>query len=163
MRGRLVDAGHRRIGVLAPGRPSTPDRPAADVVHEIATSLGVAITMHAARHDLESASTVVQSVLRGSDPPTAFFCLSDSMAWGVYGAAAALELSVPGDLSVVGYDNTPVSRLLSPPLTTYDWPIEELVEAIIAGIEAAVGGLPRARTVIYATPVLRDSIAPPKT
>lgn len=160
---RLVDAGHRRIGVLAPGRPSTPDRPAADVVHEIATSLGVAITMHAARHDLESASTVVQSVLRGSDPPTAFFCLSDSMAWGVYGAAAALELSVPGDLSVVGYDNTPVSRLLSPPLTTYDWPIEELVEAIIAGIEAAVGGLPRARTVIYATPVLRDSIAPPKT
>lgn len=158
---RLVDEGHRRIGVLAPGRPSTPDRPAADVVHEIATSLGVAITMYAARHDLESASTVVKEVLRGPDPPTAFFCLSDSMAWGVYGAAVELGLEIPVDLSVVGYDNTPVSRLLAPPLTTYSWPIEELVEAIIAGIEAAVGGLPRARTVIYATPVLRNSIAPP--
>lgn len=158
---RLVDSGHRNIGVLTPARPSTPDRPAADVVREIATSLGVTITLHAARHDLESASTVVQEVLRGSDPPTALFCLSDSMAWGAYGAAAELGLAIPSDLSVVGYDNTPVSRLLAPPLTTYSWPIEELVEAIVAGIEAAVGGLPRARTVIYATPVVRDSIASP--
>ncbi len=160
---RLIDAGHRTIGVLAPGRPSTPDRPAADVVRKLATSLDVTITLHTARHDLESASTVVQGVLGGWDPPTAFFCLSDSMAWGVYGAAAELGLVIPDDLSVVGYDNTPVSRLLSPPLTTYRWPIDELVEAIVAGLEAAVGGLPRARTVIYATPVLRESIASPKS
>lgn len=166
---RLVDAGHTCIGVLTPGHPSTPDRPAEDVVNEVATSLGVIVTLHAARHDLESTSTVVQQVLRGPDPPTAFFCLSDSMAWGVYGAAAQLDLTIPADLSVVGYDNTPVSRLLSPPLTTYNWPIAELIDAIVAGVEAAVAGveaavagLPRARTVITPTPVLRTSIAPPR-
>lgn len=159
---RLVDAGHKAIGVLTPGRPSTPDRPAEDVVREVATSLGVTVTLHTAQHDLESTSTVVQQVLRGPDPPTAFFCLSDSMAWGVYGAAHALHLAIPQDLSVVGYDNTPVSRLLSPPLTTYHWPIEELIDAIVAGIEASIEGVPRARTVLTPTPVLRASIGSPR-
>lgn len=159
---RLVEAGHRRIGVLTPGHPSTPDRPAEDVVHSVATSLGVQVSLHAARHDLESTSTIVQQVLREPDAPTAFLCLSDSMAWGVYDAANTLSLSIPQDLSVVGYDDTPVSRLLSPPLTTYQWPIGELIDAIVAGIEAAVEGAPRSRTVISPTPVLRSSIAAPR-
>jgi LacI family transcriptional regulator len=86
------------------------------------------------------------------------------MAWGVYAAAAELGLVIPDDVSVVGYDDTPVSRLLRPALTTYRWPMDELVEAVVGRTLKAVEGRGRSRKlVISPTPVPRDSTAAPAT
>ena len=57
------------------------------------------------------------------DPPTAIFAGSDEQAFGVIEAARTAGLSVPDDLSVVGFDDLPVARWASPPLTTVRQPL----------------------------------------
>ena len=58
--------------------------------------------------------------------PTAIFACNDEMAAGVYQVAREMGLSIPEDLSIVGFDDTPVSSRLWPPLTTIRWPIVEM-------------------------------------
>jgi len=53
-----------------------------------------------------------------SDPPTAIFCQNDRMAVGCYEALKELGVSIPGDISVIGYDDDELARHLSPPLTS---------------------------------------------
>ncbi len=51
-------------------------------------------------------------------PPTAIFCSNDMMAMGCYEALKSLGLGIPGDVSVVGYDDREIAQFLHPPLTT---------------------------------------------
>jgi DNA-binding LacI/PurR family transcriptional regulator len=60
----------------------------------------------------------VAALLRKSNPPTAIFCATDPIAMKVYSAAAAAGLSIPKQLSVVGYADFPFAKDLVPPLTT---------------------------------------------
>ena len=60
------------------------------------------------------------------DPPTAIFCSNDRMAVGCYEALKERGLSIPGDVSVIGYDDEEVARHLSPQLTTLVLPHREM-------------------------------------
>ena len=60
------------------------------------------------------------------DRPTAVFCYNDMTAVGVLRACRTAGLAVPGDLSVVGYDNIALSAYTSPPLTTVAQPMREM-------------------------------------
>jgi len=60
------------------------------------------------------------------NPPTAIFCSNDRMAVGCYQALAERGLSIPGDVSVIGYDDEEVARHLSPQLTTLVLPHREM-------------------------------------
>ncbi|MCF6737754.1 substrate-binding domain-containing protein, partial [Blastococcus sp. KM273129] len=60
------------------------------------------------------------------DPPTAVFAGSDEQAFGVLEAARQAGLSVPADLSVVGFDDLPMARWSSPPLTTVRQPLADM-------------------------------------
>jgi LacI family transcriptional regulator len=62
---------------------------------------------------------------KGKRRPTGVLAMSDMAAIGVLGAAEAAGLHVPEDLSVVGYDDLPMSAWTSPPLTTVRQPIVE--------------------------------------
>ena len=55
-------------------------------------------------------------------------CLSDSIAYGVYAACTELGLSIPGDVAVAGFGDHPISRLLTPPLTSTVWDVERAAE-----------------------------------
>ena len=158
---RLAGAGHRRVALLTPGGVETPDRPAEAVLRRLAPTLGVRADFLTTPHDLDAASEVVREILAADDPPTAFLCLSDSIAYGVYAAAAALGKRIPDDLSVLGYDDRPVSRLLSPPLSTYRWPLDELVDTVVKATTRAIDGKRSRRTVLPPTPQPRDSVGPP--
>jgi LacI family transcriptional regulator len=65
-------------------------------------------------------------LLELSEPPTAIFAGSDQQAFGVYEAARQRGLRIPEDLSVVGFDELPVARWASPPLTTVRQPLAEM-------------------------------------
>ena len=96
------------------------------------------------------------------DRPTAVFCLADSIAYGVYEAARTFGLDIPGDVSVLGYDDRPVSRMLTPPLSTFHWPIDELVETVVQRTVRAVDeGKRSRRKVLRPVPVPRGSVGPP--
>lgn len=161
---QLAKAGHRKIAVMTPGGVTTPDRPAEVIVHRVAAKLGLDINLYTSAHDLDGASAVAAEVLGSADRATGFLCLADSMAYGVYAAARELGLRVPDDVSVLGYDDHPVSRLLTPPLSTYHWPVDELVDAVVERTVRAVDEGKRSRRKVL-TPVAqpRGSVTRPPT
>jgi LacI family transcriptional regulator len=150
----LKENGHRHIAVLTPTRPSTPDRPADVHVTAEAERLGLRIDVVTAPQG-PAATQAACAMLSSTVRPTAAFCFSDSIAYGVYAAAAELGLSVPGDISVMGYDDHPMSGLLTPGLTTVDWDIDGIVRAAVRLVVAAADGRTRRRRVIQA-PALRE-------
>ena len=103
-------------------------------------------------------------ILSAGPAPTAIFASNDDMAFGVIQAAMRRGLSVPGDLSVAGFDDAPGAQFSVPQLTTVRQPVAEMAEAaarmLIARAEDAVDDAPRVREVAY-TLIGRDSTAPP--
>ncbi|MEV1168427.1 LacI family DNA-binding transcriptional regulator [Nonomuraea sp. NPDC049784] len=150
----LRDLGHRHVAVLTPTRASTPDRPADLHVTAEADRLGLDIEVTTAPHGLAGATSAARDLLTARGP-SAVFCFADSIAYGVYAAAQELGLSVPGDVSVMGYDDHPMSGLLTPGLTTVDWDIDGIVRAAVRLISAATDGGTRRRRVVQA-PTLRE-------
>jgi LacI family transcriptional regulator len=66
------------------------------------------------------------AVLALPEPPTAIFVGCDEAALGVMEAARARGLRIPEDLSIVGFDDTQIARMASPPLTTVRQPLREM-------------------------------------
>ncbi|MCZ2263191.1 LacI family DNA-binding transcriptional regulator, partial [Isoptericola sp. QY 916] len=114
-------------------------------------------------------------LLAGPDRPSAVFACSDTMALGVYDAAAAAGLRVPDDLAVVGFDDLPEGEWVHPGLTTVRQPIAQMGAAALRmllrlGDDAGPGTRadPRAelraeapREELATTLVVRGSTAPP--
>ena len=75
--------------------------------------------------------------------PTALLCFNDMCAMGVYRAAHELDLGIPGELSVVGFDGIDFTALMAPPLTTVDiFPVklgEEAAELLVKVIKNQTG------------------------
>jgi LacI family transcriptional regulator len=161
----LYELGHRRVAVLTPSRPSTPDRPAEAMVLEVCAALGLDATTINSRHSIEAATETARAVLTQADRPTAIFCLSDSIACGVYAAANALGLSIPDDLSVAGYDDHPIACVVSPALTSVAWGMTDVAVSASKLLAAAVAGRPlrgaRAKVRVEPTLVTRGSTAAP--
>jgi len=149
----LRDLGHRRVAVLTPTQPSTPDRPADVHVSAEAERLGLRVQIVASQHALPVATETARGILSEADRPTALFCFSDSIAYGAYAAAGRLGLRIPADLSVMGYDSHPVSGLLSPALTTVDWNTQAIVRAAARLVMAAIEGESHRRRIVQ-KPVL---------
>ena len=76
------------------------------------------------------------------DRPTAIFAGCDQQAFGVYEAARRRGLRIPDDLSVVGFDELPVSRWASPPLTTVRQPLAEMGSAAGQMLGDLIDGVP---------------------
>jgi LacI family transcriptional regulator len=95
--------------------------------------------------------------------PTAIVAATDEVAAGVIEAARARVLRVPEDLSIVGFDDTDVARLLSPPLTTIRQPLREMGRvALRTALRLADGEQLDSHHVELATElIVRRSTAPP--
>jgi DNA-binding LacI/PurR family transcriptional regulator len=93
------------------------------------------------RHGREAAAAVTRELLQAPDPPTALFAMSDMEAVGALEAAEKLGANVPGDLSVVGYDDIELARYAG--LTTVAQPLEESgargAELWLAALDGAPG------------------------
>lgn len=104
-------------------------------------------------------------LLAGRKPPTAIVTGNDLCAFGVLAAARELGLSVPRDLSVVGFDDIDLARLANPPLTTVRQPARELARmAVDQVLRAAVQRLERETATLVVRPrlMVRASTAPPR-
>lgn len=66
------------------------------------------------------------ALLQRKDRPSVIFASNDEMASGVLHAAHSLGVAVPGELQVVGFDDTATASHVWPPMTTVHWPIEEM-------------------------------------
>jgi LacI family transcriptional regulator len=158
----LYALGHRQIAVLRPPGSPTTGRPAEMFVDSEARRLGIDVSIHSTPYALPEATEVARTVLTGPIRPSAAFCFSDSLAYGVYAAARELNVRIPDHLSLIGYDDHPMSSLLTPQLTSFSWDTERLIEAAVGMVLAAIDGARRPRRVVI-EPVLRErrSTAPP--
>jgi LacI family transcriptional regulator, galactose operon repressor len=159
----LWEAGHREVLVLTPGPRLLRQRPAEKIVQDVARDLGMDLQVMACPNDLTGAAEMARTALAAAPRPSAAFCLTDSMAYGVYEAARELGLGIPADLSVLGYDDHPVSRLLTPALSTYRWDVETVVDAVVERVLKAVDKNRRSRRKLIAPePKNRESVGRPR-
>ena len=93
---------------------------------------------------------------------TVLFCASDVMAIGALQALRESGVRVPEQLSVVGFDDIPIVRQLTPPLSTVALPMEEMGELVMSMALGPSSPSPRTH-VVPATVVLRGTTAPPST
>ena len=104
-------------------------------------------------------------MVRLDDPPTAIFAGSDMQAMGVYEAARLHRLRIPDDLSVVGFDDLPMSGWVSPPLTTIIQPLAQMAAMATRTILALLDGRADTssnRVELTTSLVVRASTAPPR-
>jgi LacI family transcriptional regulator len=164
----LRQLGHRRVLVLCPPGVSTADRPAETWVRSEAGRLGLDVSVASSHPQLAAATATARQALEETPRCTAAFCFSDSLAYGVYAAAGELDIAIPDGLSVVGYDDHPVSALLSPPLTTFAWNTKSIVRRAVQMLLDAWArddGEPLTGRRVLVDPVFspRGSTAPPPT
>jgi LacI family transcriptional regulator len=102
-------------------------------------------------------------LLEGPDRPTAIFASSDMAAFGAMRAADDLGVQVPGDLSVVGFDDIPEASRVVPALTTVRQPLREMGRAAVTQLLARLRdpSEPPRRVVLETELVVRGSTAPP--
>jgi len=110
----------------------------------------------------ETGYLCAQRLIKLPDPPTAIFAANDQSAFGVYQAAQEAGLRIPGDLSVVGFDNIPESAFVTPALTTVDQSIEQM-GFLATGLLVRLLSDEELENRIYTIPthlVVRESCAP---
>lgn len=128
----LLDLGHRRIA-LASADPELPTAAArrAALVDRLAER-GVELEGETVgAFTLASGREQGESLLGRSPRPTAIVAGNDLIAMGVLDAAGAAGIGVPGDLSVVGYDDIVYAASTAPPLTTVRQPVDQIASEIV--------------------------------
>jgi len=158
----LISLGHKRIGYIAgpAGFRSTIERLSG--FREAVTARGLAFgpeLIVEGGYTYESGVAGGEKLLALSPRPTAIFASNDEMAAGVYRAANRLGLSIPGDLSIVGFDDGALASRLLPSLTTIRLPIRELGRIAAQKIlhPEAAGGAHAMVTPLEPHLVIRDS------
>lgn len=164
--GHLLGLGHRRIGIVGSiVRPFAIEermRGVRDALREAGLALDPALVVEG-DFSSESGERSGDALLSLAEPPTAIFALNDRMAVGVLHAARTLGLTVPADLSVVGFDDIPIATMLTPTLTTVRQPGFALGQAAAAAIFGLLDGkAPEPPAVIPTDFIIRGTAGPPR-
>ncbi|WP_057874952.1 LacI family DNA-binding transcriptional regulator [Liquorilactobacillus aquaticus] len=88
--------------------------------YNISTTKEWLISLPAIKYEI--ALPIVSQLLSAQPHPDAFFCVSDTLGAAVINAAQKYRLRVPADIAVIGFDNTMISQIITPPLTTVNQP-----------------------------------------
>jgi len=125
----LLDAGHRRIGMIAGSQNTSTARDRSRGFRAALAAAGVPIDealVVSGSYTHQSGNQRARELLALRSPPTAIFCGNDVIAFGVLDAAGRLGVTVPGDLSVVGFDDIPMAEWHAFDLTTVRQPFPEM-------------------------------------
>ncbi|MBH5321773.1 LacI family DNA-binding transcriptional regulator [Aurantiacibacter sediminis] len=161
----LIDKGHERIAMIAgPEEYAVSNRRKMgwkDAMQEA----GLPTEGLCERGDFSFASgeRAARSLLQKSSRPTAIIASNDQMAMATNSVAHSLGLRVPGDVSLISFDNSPVVRFIQPALTAIDQPVAETVGRAVELLIAKQRGeeLPEMPVVIEGKLIERESVASP--
>ena len=125
----LTGLGHRRIGFIAGRLELVSAKRRLEGYKDVLEAAGIPLDedlIQMGDYTTETAVSCAHQLLSLGNPPTAIFASNDMSAMGVYQAADALGVIIPGDLSVVGFDNIREALFLNPQLTTIDQFVAEM-------------------------------------
>lgn len=117
----LIDNGHKEIGVIAGNLEKTTARDRFNGFLEAMKEANLPVRQEwitEGDFEPEDGYECMNNLFRLEKLPTAIFCFNDVMALGAISAITERGLSVPNDISIIGYDNIHNSRFYAPPLTT---------------------------------------------
>ncbi|GAB7051180.1 LacI family DNA-binding transcriptional regulator [Catenuloplanes indicus] len=162
----LIELGHRRIAVVTGPRDvlcSQARLAGYRFAHESSDLLVDPALVRYGDFTAEAGLTHGLRLLDRADRPTAVFAGSDMQAMGVLRAAERLGLSVPRDLSVIGYDDLPMAAWTGPALTTVNQPLREMAGAATRMLLDLARGIPvPADRIDFVTGlVVRETTGPP--
>ncbi|MDG4767456.1 LacI family DNA-binding transcriptional regulator [Solwaraspora sp. WMMD406] len=163
----LLELGHRRIAVISGPADSLGARARLEGCRAAMDASGLRLDealVRSGRFFFEDGQELGRQLLDRPEPPTAVVCGNDLQALGVYTAAWRLGLTVPRDLSVVGFDDIDNARWCCPPLTTIRQPLAEMAATAARLILDLAAGRPATNTRIEigTTLVVRESTAAPR-
>jgi LacI family repressor for deo operon, udp, cdd, tsx, nupC, and nupG len=125
----LIDYGHRDIAVITGDIESTSSRDRLKGFRTAMSRSGLHPDENLvinSDYTLEGGETAAESLLLQKNRPTAIFCFSDEIALGCKHTLMQHGFNIPGDISVIGFDNIQFAKYFSPPLTTIAQPTEEI-------------------------------------
>jgi LacI family transcriptional regulator len=164
----LLELGHRRIGFIK-GHPN--QTASSERLHGFEDALAEAPGVHAevvqGYFTFPSGLEAAEQLLDLPERPTAIFASNDDMAAAVVSLAHRRGLDVPGDLTVVGFDDTAISTTLWPALTTVRQPVSAMaataIDRLLREIRIAKDGdaIEPADLIVEHTLVRRQSSGPP--
>lgn len=129
----LLDSGHKQIAFLG-GIASTATNKMREsgFVNQLQTRGYGGLLREEGTYTYQSGFEATRHLLALSPAPDAIFCAADIMALGAIDAVREAGLSVPGDISIVGFDDIPVAGWPAYSLTTIRQPIAEMVETAVS-------------------------------
>ncbi len=160
----LASEGHRRIGYMHGTKGSSTDRDRFAGFTKRLGELGLdPPAVGWGGYGYDGGSRALLDMMEQAPKPTAIFCANDIMAMGAMDAARhTLGMDIPGDLSIVGFDDAPPAAWPSYDLTTVAQPVEAMIDAGVAFMLAhqVDPGRPAAYKVLPGTLVVRGSTGP---
>ncbi len=141
--GHLLSLGHTRVGVLAGPSDHVPSNRKVAAAQAIAKRAGMPLRpdqIARSWYSIEGAQAGAAKLIEAG--VTGIVCASDLMALGAIRAAKRAGKSVPGDVSVVGFDDSFLMNCTEPPLTTVRQPIEPMCRMVIELLVGQVSGTP---------------------
>jgi DNA-binding LacI/PurR family transcriptional regulator len=159
----LVEHGHRAIATITGPLDWRSARERLDGYREALGGEASELVESCSDWSLDSGREAARRLLDAGRPFTALFAQSDLYALGAITELRSRGLDVPGDVSIVGYDDIPVARYLDPPLTTISQPMREVgalaVRLVVEQLSADGGGAREAgRHLLRAPLVARESV-----
>ena len=164
----LVELGHRRIGFVTGFLDVSSAKERLDAYQSTLFQLDIPYDPDLIEDGdflPESGAKAGAALLDLEDPPTAILCSSDMEAFGVLQVARERGISVPSDLSVVGFDDIPEAGYVTPPLTTVRQPMLDMgrVSAELLMDAISGSGVPMSTVELPTELIIRESTAPPRS
>lgn len=156
----LQDRGHRRIAHIA-GPPGNVLSAARLAGYRLALAPGGKPCVAPGDFSIASGQVAARTLMAARTPPTALFAANDAMAMGAIVALKALGLSVPRDVSVVGFDDIDFAVAYDPPLTTVRQPRFEMGRVAMSLLDSRLRGHESALdpVLLPTALIIRDSTA----
>jgi LacI family transcriptional regulator len=137
----LLDLGHRALGIVnGPADTASATERRAGFLEEAASHGEAEVAEAFGDYGFASGVAAAEQLLGATRRPTAIFAANDIMAAGVLKVAASRGIAVPGQLSVVGFDGSLLTRMLTPALTSVLRPFGEIAAAATEQLIARIEG-----------------------
>ena len=161
----LLDLGHRRISVVAPFNFAEPTQHRIRGIRQAMAEYGIVETPdmfitsddHSFNLGVDAGNQLAQMQPR----PTAVFALTDVTAIGIMRAFGQINIKIPDDISVMGYDDIPLSAYVTPALSTVAQPITDMGKTAVQMLLSHIQNpdAPSDRAVLSTNLVIRESTA----
>lgn len=159
----LIDAGHRNIAHLAGPVPESLAQERFDGYRDALEQAGIAYSeglVVTGDYSIEAGRQAIAGLLENGISFTAIFASSDQMAIGAISELRGRGLSVPADISVIGFDDIIFANAFEPPLTTVRQPRQEMGRKAMALMVDRLNGKRTTETIVLETElVVRGSVA----